>query len=231
MLIHTHFEVTQQFPSQDVIKLVNLWKKSWENNGWTIIVTGDDFIKSRLNDRARRFCERVESFPSANAPGFDRAAFRRWLAGWFVSQDVGQICSTEPDLINYSFTEDSFKELKLDHSNLNVADTDDCPVFFFTDSDRLGKFIDMVANHELKKEDEHQGKPHLSDQDFLRRYCSKEEWYHSFAEVAASMMKTGWKEKSLVHYGNPFLYEYGFIKQDGLSLPKEYIIQNLRPVY
>ena len=231
MLVHTHFEITQHIPSQDMIKLVNLWKKSWENNGWTTVVTGHNFIKSRLNERASCFYKKVESFPSINSPGFDRASFMRWLAAWLVSQDVGQICSAEPDLINYSFTEDNFKELKLDPSNLNVADIDVCPVLFFADSDRLGKFIDMVANHELKKEDAYQGTPHISDQNFVFYYCSKEKWYHSFAEVAVSMMKTGWKEKPLVHYGNPFLYKYGFIQKNERPCPKEYVIHNLRPIY
>lgn len=203
MIVTTHFEPTGVLPPSDYMRLLELWRVSWERQGFTCIVTGRDFIDSKMNcEGVRKFCEKVDGFPSVNGGGFDRASFRRWLAAFLLAGEVGELCVSEGDVINYGFGKKDV--LGLSGWDFNIGDTDGCPAFVFCGLNVLNKLVQSIVNHELQPEDSYHGRPHLSDQDFIARYTAKEDWYHSLPDVVKSVFSSGWQEGKLVHYGTPF---------------------------
>lgn len=202
MIATTHFEPTGIFPTSDYMRLLDLWRLSWERQGFTCIVTGSAFIESRMDyPLVREFCGKVDSFPSANGAGFDRASFRRWIAAYLLSSQFGYLCVSESDVINYSLTS---KGLKHPLNKFNIDDVDGCPSFAFCGINSLNYLVNAVVRHEVGPQDSFQGRPHLSDQDFIYRYCSNQDWYNSIKGPVRSVFSDGWKESSLVHYGTPF---------------------------
>ena len=145
MIIHTHFEPITGNDSLtlDYMMLLDLWKRSWEKQGFTCIITGKDFVSSRMNNEiVKKFCDKVESFPSVNFKGFDRACFMRWIAAYIVSSELNQpICTAEPDVINYSLTIGDINGISSD--KFNIADRDGCPTFTYTSCERLNTLITM----------------------------------------------------------------------------------------
>ena len=199
---------------------------SWERQGFTCVVTGKDFIDSKMGcEGVRKFCEKVDSFPSVNGGGFDGASFRRWLAAFLLAGEVGELCVSEGDVINYSLKRrDVFG---LSGSEFNIGDTDGCPAFVFCGVGALNKLVQSIVNHELRPEDSYHGRPHLSDQDFIARYTAKEAWYNSMPDVVKSVFSNGWNEGKLVHYGTPFFIANNV---ETLHTAKVDLIQQLRPL-
>lgn len=212
MIIHTHFEPINgnDSLSLDYMKLLDVWKRSWEMRGFTCIITGKDFISSRMNNEiVKKFCDKVESFPSVNFKGFDRACFMRWIAAYIISSEFNQpICTAEPDVINYSLSVADV--MTLSPNKFNIADRDGCPTFTYTSTLLLETFITMITNHTITVKDRFDNKPHLSDQDFIDRYCISLEWYNSTSYLIGSVFRTpNWKNMKMVHYGTPFFIEKG----------------------
>lgn len=68
----------------------------------------------------------------------------------------------------------------------------------------------MITNHTITVKDRFDNKPHLSDQDFIDRYCISLEWYNSTSYLIGSVFRTpNWKNMKMVHYGTPFFIEKG----------------------
>jgi len=228
MIIHTHFESLEGHLTNDYIRLLDLWKKSWENMGFTVVITDKKYILDRMSsDIVNRFCKNVESFPSVNFKGFDRASFMRWVAAYLVASEFNQsICTAEPDVINYTLSIDDV--LKYTPNKFNIADRDGCPTFTYTSKEMLEIVITMISNHKFTDNDHFMGRPHLSDQDFISRYCSTLDWYNSIPELIGSVFKTaGWETMKMVHYGTPFFIEKGI---EVRNKPKATSILELRAI-
>jgi len=202
MIVTTHFEPTGVFPAVDYSRVLDLWRKSWEKQGFTCIITGKDFIDSRMGDPiVRKFCEKVDGFPSINGAGFDRASFRRWIAAYLLASDFGWLCVSEGDVMNYSLPASG---KKYPMNMFNIGDTDGCPAFAFCGINTLVYLVNAIIQHEVGPQDAFNGRPHLSDQDFISRYCSSQDWYRSVPELVKSVFSDGWQDGPLVHYGTPF---------------------------
>jgi len=210
MIVTTHFEPTDCYIASDYVKMLEVWRRSWESQGFVCVITGKEFIESRMGEKGvKEFCDKVDGFPSVNGNGFDRASFRRWLAAYLLAGQFGHLVITEGDVVNYSFGRKEFEKMPVD--KFNIADKDGCPAVAYGGVSVLDKLIQSIVNHEIRPEDSYEGRPHLSDQDFIARYSSREEWYRSDKEIIGSAFdKEGWENKPIVHYGTPFFMQSGY---------------------
>jgi hypothetical protein len=132
MIVTTHFETINGKPiNEKQRKLLELWKNSWELRGFTCIIT-DETIYSNVTDIFfTNFIKKIESFPSVNTQGFDRAGFVRWYAAYLVAVKYNEpICISECDVINYSLFPTDLENLSPD--KFNIGDRDVCPAFVYT---------------------------------------------------------------------------------------------------
>jgi hypothetical protein len=226
MIVTTHFESLNGSPiSGHHLSLLNEWKKSWEMRGFTCIITDEKIYANVSDDVFKRFYTRVESFPSVNHPGFDRSSFMRWYAAYLVSMQVGEpICVSECDVINYSLIPADLAHL--DSNKFNMADKDGCPAFVYTNSAQLRLLVDKISAHELTSRDNHEGRGHISDQNYIAYYFTKESCYNSIPDIIGSVLFGDWNDRKLVHYGTPFFAMKGY----NTSTPKAQYINQLKPV-
>ena len=214
MIITTHFESLNDEPIPEKnTRLVELWKSSWEKRGFTCIVTGKDFIEhnrtSETNDIIDAFQKKINSFPSVNTKNFDKLCFRRWLAAWILSLKYPNqsICVSESDVINYSLVPEDLTHLP--KNQFHIGDRDGCPAFVYATSDLLLHLVTSITNHTLTHLDNHEGIPHISDQNYIAFYFIKDPVYHSIREIIASVFGENWQQYKLVHYGTPFFLQKG----------------------
>lgn len=84
------------------IEIIEVWKKSWENNGWNPIVLDRKFIKCTNLE-----IEYLENLPSVNPKKYEMACFLRWNAmsniggGWMCDYDVINIGFSPEDSKKY----------------------------------------------------------------------------------------------------------------------------------
>jgi hypothetical protein len=227
MIVHTHIEVTSAFGYKDVQRLVDMWRHSWESHGFTAVVTTQEFLNSRAGiPLVARYVERVRGFPSINPPGFDRAAFHRWLATYLVSLETqAPIASTEADLINYAFPPSGLQSLNVE--KLNITRPEGCPVLAYASSAAYLRLLEKIIAHTLAPEDTINGRPHLSDQDFIGHHLSdnRDPHLHEPDLGVANVFDPEWQKAPLIHFGNPFMQRNGQPQR-----PKVENIQALLPV-
>lgn len=230
MIVTTHFETLDGAPLKEKdTHLLNVWKKSWELRGFTCILTNKDIFNNLENEDLelyKRFQQKIQSFPSVNAPGFDRAGFMRWFAAYLIAlKENAPICVSECDVMNYSLVREDLSDLSA--TKFNIGDRDGCPAFVYTSASVLKYLIGSITNYELTCNDNHEGKPHISDQNYISLYFIKDEIYHSVQELVGSFMTTEqWLTYKLVHYGTPFM----MMNKLDTSIPKYLYIQRYRPV-
>jgi len=207
MIVTTHFESLDGSPvSQGNLKLLELWKKSWEMRNFICILTDEGFISKNkyIYPVVKKFIETIERFPTVNKKGFDRASFIRWAAAYIVAcEQDAPICISESDVINYTLFPCDLREL---NTNLfNIADTDSCPAFVYTTKHQLCHLLLAITNHKLTDLDSRKGIPHISDQNYIAMYFRKDPIYNSVPYFIGSVFRTSdWKTRKLVHYGTPF---------------------------
>jgi hypothetical protein len=229
MIVTTHFESLDGGPiSEKNKKMLELWKKGWELRGFQCIITDEKIYKDLGDDTLfLRFKNKVESFPSVNTPGFDRSSFMRWFAAYIVSRDAGTpICVTESDVMNYSLTPSDLAGLSED--KFNIADRDYCPAFVYTSAATLKHLVSKISDYELQDSDSHDGRKHISDQNYIAMRFVSDPCYNSVMDLIGSVLFTeDWIHKKMVHYGTPF---FMMKNMDTINVSKAEYIHRLRPL-
>lgn len=222
MIVHTHVTVSNAFPYSNMWKLLAIWSHSWEIQGFTPIVTTQELFKTYSS--VDKYLLKIKSFPSINPPGFDYAAFSRWIAAYVLSSKLTTpIISTESDLINYNLTPDS---VSFNSNYLNICRPEGCPVFAYSDSNGFKTLLEAINNYQVQEQDIVHNQPHLSDQDFICKYFTKNT---NYLEIEPSILgivnvfDSNWLTASVVHYGNPFI-----IRNGNSNIPKYELIPKLR---
>lgn len=211
MKVYTYYE-NINFEYQN--KVLEIWQKSWSKNGFDpVILNENDAKKSNLYEE---YSNKIKQFPSVNSQGFDYHCFMRYLAVTCVEQD-NLIISTEPDVINYFLVPDDIHQMKKDY----LTQYSIVPTLHLGSKNDYIDFCKNIISHELKKEDNYFGKPHLSDQDFIARYNAIQRFYPN--NYIAEVFEDGYLEKPVVHFGTPYMSQKGF-------LPKYLYIEKIRPM-
>jgi hypothetical protein len=223
MKIYTYHTQLESMPLRN--ETLEIWKSSWIKNGWEPIVLCEDDAKN--HPLYLDFFSKIKSFPSVNAQGFDYHAFMRWLA----VPSVGGIISTEPDVINYSL-KPSDVEKYLDIANDGKLQCHSpVPAFLLGLPKSYENVCEKIIKHIVQSDDNVDGLPHLSDQDFSARYCDGQEveFYRDSdiccelfdGDIFNKLSTSKWKNSPVVHFGTPYMATNGF-------LPKHLHINNLR---
>ncbi len=223
MKIYAYYN--QLSPTAQPNKTLEIWKKSWEKMGWEPVVLSEKDAES--HPLYEQFSDKLKSFPTVNTPGFDYHAFMRWLA----VPAVGGILSTEPDVINYSLKpSDVNKYLDL-INNEKLQCHSPVPAFLIGLPVAYENVCKKIISHIVQPEDEFEGRPHLSDQDFSYRYCDgyEVEFYRNSelcselfdGDISNNLSATKWKTAPVVHFGTPYMMTHNL-------LPKDEYINTLR---
>ena len=198
---------------------LELWSASWKANGWNPIVLNETHAtKHKLY---ATFRAKIESFPSVNALGFDYHAFMRHLAVAAYVPNSHVIFTTEPDVINYSLGSDAFlwrkPEILECHSPV--------PAFLIGYKPHFEALVAAICSYSLLPDDQEDGRPHLSDQNFLHYRAGDKivRYFRHSPMCAEAFQGQNWIEAPTVHYGTPYMMASGL-------LPKHKFIPSLRPL-
>jgi hypothetical protein len=206
---------------------LEIWKKSWEKMGWEPVVLSEKDAEN--HPLYEQFSNKLKTFPTVNTPGFDYHAFMRWLA----VPAVGGILSTEPDVINYSLKPSDVEKYLGLIENKKLQCHSPVPAFLIGSPVSYENVCKKIINHCVQPEDNVDGRPHLSDQDFSYRYCDGHEVeFYRTSELCCELFDgdifnssgtgtTRWKTAPVVHYGTPYMMTHKM-------LPKHEYIHTLR---
>jgi len=214
MNIYTYFD--QCCVSDSARHALELWKQSWQKNGWTPMVLTEDDARSHPFHSV--FSETVRAFPSVNGSGFDYHAFMRWLA--VANLNSRFVVTTEPDVINYSLVPDD-----VDKFTVGLDLHSPVPAFVVGASLEFERFCAHVMAHRITPEDHFEGRPHLSDQDFAARYAGPRDVIRFIDKSpwCAEAFSDGWQQAPCVHFGTPYMLARSL-------MPKHEHIPVLRPL-
>lgn len=218
MNVYAYFESVDGLPLNN--HMVKMWIESWKNQGWNPIVLSEKDVQS--HPLYEKFSNALKSFPSVNTPGFDYHAFMRWLA---VPASGGYV-STEPDVINYSLKPDMVKEWIDTAENTNILQCHSpVPAFLCGTPASYEAVCERICSHIVKPEDNYEGRPHLSDQDFTARYCESSliDFYRNSPLCSEVFQDERWHTSPTVHFGTPYMIPRNL-------LPKHLHIPQLRPL-
>jgi len=211
MTVYTYFD--QCAVSATAAQTLELWKSSWSQNGWHPVVL-DETVAAR-HPLYPKFSEAIKNLPSVNPSGFDYHAFMRWLAVAALPDTT--VVTTEPDVINYSLG-----PIDLGAPEQGIEIHSPVPAFLVGRPEAFGLFCAQVAAHSLTEQDNFQGMPHLSDQDFAARYgTSSGVTFVHHSPFCAEAFADGWETSPCVHYGTPYMLEHN-------KMPKHEWIPQLR---
>lgn len=109
MNVFTYYEPIPGF--EDDAKLVELWKRSWEQQGWEATVLGrSDAERSPYFAELSRAADRL---PTVNPKEYERACYIRHGAFHEVAEVVVWSVFTDYDIINYGFTPNDLQAQRL----------------------------------------------------------------------------------------------------------------------
>lgn len=183
MRVYTYHEPVEEM--QDQTGLIDLWKRSWEQHGWTPTILGE--VHAAAHPEFEKYLEAVSRHPTVNPKNYELACYKRWLAmeqvggGWMVDYDV----------INYGF-----KPVNHD-DRLTLHSGNWCPCVSSGNKSAYKSAVVAFQTFEGPWE-MYPGTPHTSDQDILKNRP------HLF-DIQASCLcycEPGWEKMKLVHYSN-----------------------------
>ena len=105
--VYTYYEplgMCRDYAEEDLIKIC---AKSWEKNGWKLVVLNYEVAKS--HDFYLSYSEVIKQLPSVNPAYYDYHCYMRWLA----MSKVGGGIMIDYDVANLSLTDDSIFQQKM----------------------------------------------------------------------------------------------------------------------
>lgn len=176
--LHNREDVRKHSPS--LLRQIDYWRKSWSVRGWTPVVL-NEAVASVYPDFPQ-IDRIVSTYPTVNAPYYERACFLRWVA---LAQMGGGLM-TDYDTVNNSFTPTNLQTLLEKNNQPPVLGL--CPgrtpcCVYASDAgarQMLDWFIDpaVVAGATVSEG----GRPHVSDQSV----------FHSLTQVPTEPVSFGY---------------------------------------
>lgn len=197
-IVHTFYEPVQGMANPQ--RLLELWRRSWEENGFTTrILNRND---ARSHPGYDYFLERVSRFPSSNPDGYDLACFLRHLAVANVAEPGEHVIITDYDVINRTFDSDRLLACsKLQGCRRSVIlEPTRVPCAVLGLLEGFEDICDVLCEYDPN------GEPHVSDMTILRKrkiatlpMCV--EHLNSGSSVPDEP-GDGWKSAPMIHFSN-----------------------------
>lgn len=147
-----------QFDQAEVQAELAVWRSAWSAAGWQPIVLS--MRDASLHPLYAQFAAKIASLPSVNAAAYETACWMRWLA-----LDVaGAGLQTDYDVLPNGLTPDKLPRDSGFRSFQNY-----CPCMVLADKEGLAWWISEILAFKVLPSDTHDGRSHISDQNFLLR--------------------------------------------------------------
>jgi hypothetical protein len=171
------------------VELMKYWKSSWRKHGWTPVILGDaDFSSVKGSER---FKASVSKLPTINTKEYELACYKRWLA-----MSVRGGLMVDYDVLNYGFTPD----MAVKQNGTLVFYEAKIPSAVLGSARQFQRMCNELERYEPCKEDNIDGKPHVSDMFVVQRLWENNGFKH--VPVMKQFGEDGWKDALLVHYPN-----------------------------
>lgn len=198
--------------------LLDMWRESWDRNGWIPVVLGlEDAKKHPMYDAYRAGVS--EKAKSVNPGDYDLMCWLRWLA--FAQMGGGVM--TDYDVINRSFKPEdaAFEDVTLyesshkieEHNELMVYEISKVPCCVGATQDGAKKIVDGI--HSMPKNN---GK-HYSDM-----YWFNEQPF-SVTPNVVEFLVSGWENAKAVHFCNNSCQNYRNAKR--INISREQIVRRV----
>lgn len=221
MRVYTYY---QRFKGLgDATPIIELWRETWEQQGWETTVLNED--DAARHPRYEQYKEKVSRLPSVNGSDYEVACYLRWLAMLCEPIPAWGALLTDYDCMNISFTPASGSVQLLYRGEILLLEPTRVPCAVIATEDGYGWLCDHLENYQSDAKDLHNGKPHCSDMEILRKsnvetaaVCCE---YLCSGEPIRDHLGEGWRTAPLVHFSS-----YSFLKL-GLKGPKDVEIRKV----
>jgi len=155
--VYSYYEQVEGRPKPD--KLLDLWRRSWEAQGWETKVLSESDARSHPAFGA--FSDRIRQFSTVNPPGYERACYIRHLA--MANQaDEGPMLMLDYDVLlnpaGPKFT------LPPQVDGPAILEPTRVPCMVLADVDGFMDICDILVSYQQKY-----GENHVSDMTILRK--------------------------------------------------------------
>ena len=199
MKAHCYYE---PIPGSGAEPIIELWRTSWERNGWSCVILGEqDFLRlpfsQALDFAARRL-------PTVNNWIYERACYRRWLA----MAGIGGGLMTDYDVINVGFTPQDLPAYKGKMMRLNRQ----APCVVYGRTINFLQAVDMFISYTPQSDDLFGDKMLVEDQTILNRYPHVAD----FHDLCSEWLPDHSNKETLVHFCNRVVTEAGTNKEKAI---------------
>jgi hypothetical protein len=228
MRCYCYYENVNLYSEESQRKLIDVWKRSWEKQGWEpIVLNPGDAMQHPL---WTEFDEKISKLPSEYGPLYDRSCFRRWAS--MAAQTSGKYgggLMLDYDCIAYNFP------IREPDPNKMILFCEAKPIptdmgIVLGTAEQFQAMCKIFMNHILDKDDWNDSSTyhgyHVSDLSLLVRMLDKKnlpkpDWLVRENGVQGRFPRESYKTAPIVHFGYDTILA-------GYS-PKWQHIEKLRP--
>lgn len=211
MRVFCFFNFVPQLEPIEETKLILLWKKRWEEAGYTAEVLTE--YHAAQHRGYEDFKKAVATLPSINPGDYDHACYLRWLAVAEVAKGDEVVAMTDYDVIPYGKPDlESYangRKLVFLQKYIPALVIGTKKMFFnqamkFAVYKYKPETVDGALEPKIIE-----GKPHTSDQNICAEQMVK--GIHTFEplNVMKSYTEAGWETAPFVHYNNGAMVPQG----------------------
>lgn len=193
--IYTYHETLFGFPDQQ--PLIDLWCKLWTAQGWKPIVLGEkDAKKGRIY---AKLLNAIQKLPTYNHRGYENACYMRHLA--MANRGGGLLTDYDVMPVDFSpgYASVNYRLMLLEPTRV--------PCAVMGAAVGYADVVNMFLNYQLNPAtDTHQGKPHISDMEILRKsdlprtdYCIE---YLRSGLRKPNDPGDGWRQAKMIHFSS-----------------------------
>lgn len=189
MKISTIYCYYEHLGKDDDTKLVKMWRRAWEDQGWTAIVLSK--ADAQRHPKFDAVSANSKRFPTVNGKEFELACFIRWCAFSLISGAV-----TDYDV---------FPRVPFPPAEFPIpfcGDPCNGPGFLVGNQYDFNAVVDVIAGYTPTSHDQHEGKPHVSDLLILQRNPNL---FPNVRTLQAGYGASGWDSVPLIHFGNAYM--------------------------
>jgi hypothetical protein len=194
--VYTYFSPVPSREGQlEQRKLIELWEKTWQANGWfTHVLTEED---ARKHPKFNEWEPIFRAFPTVNPKSYEMAAWNRWIA----MAEVGGGFLTDYDTINFGFKDPTRSLLWPNDEDVYVKI--DLPLILCGQNGKNRvpcvvhgsekQFLNAIDGFLACTTEEEAGKPHLSDM------IGVQQMQFPWTDICREYRSDGWGSAKLIH--------------------------------